>query len=391
MKPRGFSLLRRLQEWVAGPPGQASLFHYIREEPDPSVWPDFWQELRHPIRSVREEHNAPRTRASLFDYIEKPEDATPLDWEDLLKDLFTSYRFALFIPSLWSNPQELAEERSELRARSMEAGAASVVIHGLIVGLAVFVAVYKPAEPIAQRDPIVMITTPMNLPFEGDGREGGGGGGGGKHELDPPTKGRIPETTRAQYMPPDPGQPKPLVPSENPPDMRATVQMPVDLPTDSSMPIGDITAPPGDRTSSGSGGGGGIGTGTGTGIGPGKGPGYGPGQGGGMGGGSGGGIGSGAGPHVAGNGVTAPVPIEQPHPPYTEEARKARTEGILRLQVIVTRKGLVEGIRIVKSLGHGLDESAINTIASKWRFKPSTLDGVPVDALVVIEVDFRLY
>lgn len=391
MKEKDRSLLSRLREWASGPPTQASLFRYVKDEPESSVWPDFWNLLRHPIQSIREERQAPHTRASLFNYVERPEDSTPLDWKDLLKDLFTGYRFALFIPSLWSNQEELAEERSELRTRKMEAGVASLVIHGLIVGLAVFLALYKPTGPLPQKDPMVMITTAMNLPFEGDGRDGGGGGGGGKHELDPPMKGRMPETTRVQFMPPDPGQPKPLLPSDNPLDVKASVQMPIDLPTDSSLPIGDITAPPGDTISSGSGSEGGIGTGRGPGIGPGTGPGYGPGEDGGYGGGRHGGIGDGDGPHVAGNDVTAPEAIYKPLPAYTEEARKNRTEGIVRLQVIVTKRGSVEGIRVVQGLGYGLDESAISTIATKWRFKPGTLHGIPVDVRAVIEITFRLY
>jgi TonB family protein len=181
------------------------------------------------------------------------------------------------------------------------------------------------------------------------------------------------------------------MPSENPLDARATIQMPIDLPADSSLPIGDITAPPSDRLSSGPGSGGGIGTGSGTGAGSGIGPGVGPGEGGGMGGGRGGGIGSGVGPYVVGNGVSQPVPIYQPLPAYTEEARKNRTEGVVVLQAIIRANGTVDSFRVVKGLGYGLEESAINTIATKWKFKPGTLRGVPVDVQANIEVTFRLY
>ncbi len=166
--------------------------------------------------------------------------------------------------------------------------------------------------------------------------------------------------------------------------------MPIDLPVDASLPIGDMTGPP-NSTSSGPGSGGGIGTGTGTGVGPGKGAGYGPGEGGGMGGGRGGGIGSGVGPYVVGNGVTEPIPIYNPRPNYTEEARKARMEGVLVLQAIIRRDGTVDSFKVIKGLGYGLDEISINTIATKWKFKPGTLKGVPVDVLANIEVTFRLY
>jgi hypothetical protein len=42
-------------------------------------------------------------------------------------------------------------------------------------------------------------------------------------------------------------------------------------------------------------------------------------------------------------------------------------------------------------LGYGLDESAIHTIASRWKFKPATFRGVPIDFPADIEVTFRLY
>ena len=168
---------------------------------------------------------------------------------------------------------------------------------------------------------------PVYTPFEGDGRDGGGGGGGGKNQPLPPATGRMPEQVRAQMVPPDPDNPQPLMPVDDLLNDVATVQMPIDIPQDMSLPIGDISAPPNYSTSSGPGSGGGIGTGRGTGVGPGSGAGVGPGSGGGMGGGSGGGIGSGIGPYVSGGSVKTPVVLFEAKPYYTEEARKARTEG----------------------------------------------------------------
>ncbi len=378
------SALKRLREWYEGPETQASLFHYIKEEEDTSVMPDFWNVVRHPLRTLMEERKAPRTRPSLFGYLGKSEDSTPIDWKDLIKGLFTEYRNALFIPSLWSNQQELVEERAALRTRRMESGIASMLVHAMLIGFMVFLALDKPSAVEAKKDPVVFINTPFNLPFEGIG---GGGGGGGRHEPLPAPAGRMPDTSRVQYMPPDPGEVRPLTPADD--SAKATVQMPIDLPTDPTMPIGDISGPGG--TSAGPGSGGGMGSGYGTGVGSGYGAGYGPGSGGGMGGGSGGGIGNGVGPYVMGSGVTEPIPIEQPRPPYTEEARKNRTEGTLVLQAIIRANGRVDSFRVVKGLGYGLDESAINTIATKWRFKPGTFKGTPVDVQANIEVSFRLY
>ena len=76
---------------------------------------------------------------------------------------------------------------------------------------------------------------------------------------------------------------------------------------------------------------------------------------------------------------------------YTEEARKAKVEGLVLIQAIVRKDGSVDSFKIVRGLGYGLDEAAINTIATKWRFRPGTYNGQPVDVQCSIEVSFRLY
>jgi periplasmic protein TonB len=180
-----------------------------------------------------------------------------------------------------------------------------------------------------------------------------------------------------------------LMPAE---DLIASVQMPIDIPRNLSLPIGDISAPPNGSLSSGSGSGGGIGTGRGTGIGSGSGSGVGPGSGGGMGGGSGGGIGRGTGIYVAGDkGLKNPELVVKPNPPYTEEGRKARAEGVVVLEMVVREDGTVDGFKIVRGLGYGLEEQTIQTIASKWRFKPGTINGVPVPVRVLLDVTFTIH
>jgi len=385
------NFFQNLRAKFSQPPTQASLFHYIREGPRPSIWSDFdWDFLRHPIRTFKEERAAPAFQSSLFHAGELAGRKEPFNLKEFVRDLFTSTRAPQFIPSVFSDPEELLQERSQMRTKRMEAGALSVFLHIAIAALLVFMITNAP-EPVQRLDDVIMVTNPVYLPFGGDGRDGGGGGGGGKGEQAPPATGRMPETARFQLVAPDPTDPVPLAPAEDLMTSAATVVMPIDIPQDQSLPIGDITAPPNYSRSSGPGTGGGIGTGVGTGVGSGRGPGVGPGSGGGMGGGSGGGIGSGIGPYVAGNGVTAPVAIIQPLPAYTEEARKARAEGVVMIQAIIRRNGTVDSFKVIRGLGYGLDESAIQTIASKWRFKPGTLNGVPVDVQANIEVSFRLY
>jgi TonB family protein len=370
---------------------QPSLFHYIKETPDPSGFDGAdWSFLLHPIRAFMEARRAPRTKPSLFHYTEE-ESKTPLSFKEILSDLFTGYRNPLFIPSVFSDPAGLEMERAQGRTRKVEAGFVSILAHGLVIFIAAFLIVQRSDETAPKNEDVVFVNNPIVSPFEGDGRDGGGGGGGGKNQPLPPATGRMPETTRVQMIPPDPENPKPLMPAEDLLAQVPSVQMPIDIPQDQSLPIGDITAPPNYSMSSGPGSGGGIGTGRGTGVGSGTGAGVGPGSGGGMGGGSGGGIGSGVGPYVVGNGVKAPQVLFQPLPAYTEEARKARAEGIVLIQAIIRKDGTVDSFKVLRGLGYGLDESAINTIATKWRFKPGTFNGAPVDVQANIEVSFRLY
>lgn len=370
---------------------QPSLFHYVKEQPDPSVFEDMdWSFLRHPIRSFKEEWKAPRTKPSLFHYVEEEEPKTPFSLKELFSDLLTGYRNPLFIPSVFSDPNGLALERAQGRTRKIEAGFLSMILH-LAVVAGIYLAVHEWEKPAPKNENVVFVNNPIISPFEGDGRDGGGGGGGGKNQPMPPATGRMPETTRVQMIPPDPENPKPLMPAEDLLAQVASIQMPIDIPQDQSLPIGDITAPPNGLLSSGPGSGGGIGTGKGTGVGSGTGAGVGPGSGGGMGGGSGGGIGSGVGPYVVGNGVKAPQILVQTLPNYTEEARKARAEGIVLIQAIIRKDGTVDSFKVLRGLGYGLDESAIQTISAKWRFKPGTYNGAPVDVQANIEVTFRLY
>jgi TonB family protein len=90
-------------------------------------------------------------------------------------------------------------------------------------------------------------------------------------------------------------------------------------------------------------------------------------------------------------GITNPVVLFNPAPQYTEEARKARAQGVVVLEVVIRKDGTPGNFKIKRGLGYGLDESAINTINSRWRFMPGTKDGKPVAILVNIEVSFRLY
>ena len=77
-----------------------------------------------------------------------------------------------------------------------------------------------------------------------------------------------------------------------------------------------------------------------------------------------------------GNGVTEPIPIFKPEPPYTKEAKAAKTQGTVILQTIIGADGAVKDVNVVKPLGQGLDKNAVNTIRT-WKFKPALKSRSP--------------
>jgi len=203
-----------------------------------------------------------------------------------------------------------------------------------------------------------------------------GGGGGGDRSPTPASKGRAPKFSPRQFVPPaavvNNPNPKLLMDPTliGPPD----VQLP-----NNNMPVwGDPLAKLG-PPSNGPGSGGGIGSGSGGGIGSGKGAGYGPGEGGGVGGGA----------YSIGGGVSAPSVLYKVDPEYSEEARKAKYSGTVVLYIEVDTTGHARNMRIIKGIGLGLDEKALDAV-NKWRFKPGLKDGKPVVVRAQIEVNFRL-
>ena len=92
--------------------------------------------------------------------------------------------------------------------------------------------------------------------------------------------------------------------------------------------------------------------------------------------------------------VTKPIdrPVEivfKPTPEYTDEARSARIEGTVSLELEFTAAGDVRVLRVVRGLGHGLDEAA-QRAALRIRFKPAQSDSGPVDSRATVHITFRL-
>jgi protein TonB len=90
-----------------------------------------------------------------------------------------------------------------------------------------------------------------------------------------------------------------------------------------------------------------------------------------------------------GPGVTPPQLIYKVEPEFSEEARKAKHQGVVVLTIEVDASGNVRNVHVRQSLGLGLDEKAIEAI-SHWRFRAAILDGKPVTTEAVVQVNFQL-
>jgi TonB family protein len=99
--------------------------------------------------------------------------------------------------------------------------------------------------------------------------------------------------------------------------------------------------------------------------------------------------GFGGGVFRVGGGVTGPVVLYKVEPEYTEEACKAKYAGTVVLQLVVDAQARARAIHVVRSLGLGLDEKAIEAV-KKWKFRPGYRNGQPVAVQATIEVNFRL-
>jgi len=200
------------------------------------------------------------------------------------------------------------------------------------------------------------------------------GGGGGNHERLPASNGNLPRSSLEMQIVP----PTVIVPKE-PPKIAAdeTVLVAPDIKLPPGAQVGDPSSLFSNWRSDGKGGPGGIGdTGCCDGVGNYAGPHAGEGP---------------PGIHIAGrNGVTVPEAIYSPEPSFSDEARKARFQGIVVLMVVVGKDGRVYNIRVRQSLGMGLDEKAIEAVRN-WRFRPATFQGQPVATQIAVQVDFHLY
>jgi protein TonB len=274
-----------------------------------------------------------------------------------------------------SKPVAVKEIWGFYGGQGRRAGMTSFLVHVVVIALLLFLGTNKVVQQVVKQQ--IELIAPDIAPYKPTVKKDAmhGGGGGGDRSPTPVSKGKLPKLANRQFVPPM------VKPPDNPKlVMDPTLIMPPDtnIPKVDSPNLGDPLSKSG-LASNGFGSGGGMGSGRGGGVGPGSGPGFGPGSGGGMGGGA----------YKIGGGVSPPSILFKVEPEYSEEARKAKFQGTVLLFVVVDEKGNPRDIKILRPLGLGLDQKAVEAV-EKWKFSPGKKDGKPVAVQAQIEVNFRL-
>ena len=91
-----------------------------------------------------------------------------------------------------------------------------------------------------------------------------------------------------------------------------------------------------------------------------------------------------------GGGVTEPELIYQVEPEFSAEARKAKFEGVVLVNLIVDAKGKPQDVRVLRGVGMGLDEKAVAAV-KRYKFKPAMEGGKPVPVELNAEVNFKIF
>lgn len=241
----------------------------------------------------------------------------------------------------------------------------SAFIHALAIVLILMVASSKHSV-LTELMPVR--ETPVYLPLRI--RVQGLSGGGGQRSPLPPGKGRPPKPAPRVFTPPSVmvQETHPLI--EMPPAILSTVNTQIPA---LDLPIGSLTGVNG-PPSGGPGSSGGIGNGN---------------HGGKDGPGGDDGSDSAGFPGLRGKRVAPPVLLAPKDPEYSDEARKIKLQGTVELGIEVNAAGQVTNVSVLRSLGLGLDERAIEAVR-QWKFRPGTVDGKPVSTRAIVDVNFRL-
>jgi len=331
------------------------------------------------------------SRRKLGDFVSGAHDAAAYNYSSLALDYGDgSIAMAQPLPQLISKPRPEAGNRagvpllmdldSATAKGSRASRAISFLLHAAVIagvlawGLMPHARVIQPNEQVTH----VAFTLydpppppPIVMPVA---KVVGGGGGGGAHQLAPPIKGHLPVVAKIHLAPAQ------LLRIDQP-KLAVEPTQQVNIAVNNNMPnLGMAQSQQVSLASQGSGSGSGFGFGSGGGIGAGHGSGVGPGGGGGYGGGL----------MSVGGGVSAPQLVHSVDPDFTDDARRANYQGTVSIELIVDSSGNPQDIRIVRHLGMGLDQKAIDAVR-QYKFRPAMYQGHPVSVQMVINVDFHLH
>jgi periplasmic protein TonB len=262
----------------------------------------------------------------------------------------------------WLAGQSMFSSHEEHHAkRAFGASLATIALHALfLLGAMLFFAYHVKTQQEAP--------PPEPIKFVYLQQPGPGGGGGGSPAPAPNKPISIPKTKAPAPVPVTPVPPSPVPPPV------PTLSAPV-MTTSSDLVQATGSSSVSLAAYGGGGRGGGIGSGTGSGVGPG----------------TGGGFGGGA--YRPGSGIQNPVVLKEVKPAYTSEVMRAKIQGEVTLEAVVDENGIVNDVRVVKSLDrlYGLDEEA-KKAARLWVFRPARdRDNKPVPILITLVLDFRLH
>ena len=98
----------------------------------------------------------------------------------------------------------------------------------------------------------------------------------------------------------------------------------------------------------------------------------------------------GGGTYQVGGGVSPPVVIYSVEPEFSDEARRAKYQGVSVVSLIVDAHGMPQRVRVIRKLGMGLDEKAVEAV-QQYKFKPAMFQGHAVPVVINVEVNFRIY
>jgi len=293
--------------------------------------------------------------------------------------LYESLRDVLFPPKL--PPLQLTStpipvpDRMAVKPNPWAIGISSTV-NLLLLALVLYLGVRQVIKVVTSTNVTAIDVGDFKAPK--DLKMAGGGGGGGDRSIIQASQGKLPKIDQKPIVPPQVqtfDQPKiPMPPVLD-------VQKNITLPDNPNLPNIGMKTGVNVVLSNGTGNGGGMGTGSGGGMGSGSGDGYGPGYGG----------NTGGGVYQIGGRVSAPVPLNQVEAEFSDEARRAKYQGVCLISMIVDANGMPQNPHVVRALGMGLDEKALEAVR-KYRFKPAMKDGkTPVPVMITVEVNFRLY